>query len=63
MLTVLGWIVPSIKDTRYTILAEYCVAKAKYYCKIEDGVKALYWSTEASKYLMKLFELHCKKGA
>ena len=63
MLTVLGWFVPSIRDARYTVLANYCIERAKYYCRIEDGVKALYWSTEASKYLMKIFELHQKRGA
>lgn len=63
MLTILGWFVPSIKDTRYSILVEYCTECAKYYCRKEDGVKALYWSTMASKYLMKRFDLYCKKRA
>jgi len=61
MLTVLGWFVPSIKEARYTMLAEYCIERSKYYCKLEDGLQALYWSTEASKYLTKVFKLHTKK--
>ena len=63
MLTVLGYFVPNLKDIRYSILAEYCLESAKYYCRMKDRVKVLYWSTEASKYLMKRFELRCKKGA
>ena len=63
MLTVLGYFVPNLKDIRYSILAEYAIEMAKYYCRMKDGVKALYWSTEASKYLMKRFELRCKKRA
>lgn len=62
MLTVLGWFIPNIRDIRYSIFAKYCIESAKYYCRMEDGVKALYWSTMASKYLMKQFELRHKKG-
>lgn len=61
MLTVLGWFIPSIKDIRYTILANYCIERSKYYCRMKDGVNGLYWSTEASKYLTKIFKLHTKK--
>ena len=63
MLTLLGCFVPNLKDIRYSILAEYCLERAKYYCRTKDGVKALYWSAEASKYLIKRFELRCKKRA
>lgn len=63
MLTLLGYFIPNLKDIRYSILAEYSIECVKYYCRMKDGVKALYWSTEASKYLMKRFELRCKKRA
>lgn len=61
MLTLVSWFSPRIKDIHYSIYAEYALTKVKYYCKMKEGKKALYWSTVASKYLMKRFELMCKK--
>lgn len=62
MLTVISWFSPKIKDIHYSIYAEYALQKAKYYCRLEDGKKALYWSIMASKYLIKQFDLKVKKG-
>lgn len=61
MLTVISWFSPKIKSIHYAIYADYAIAKAKHYCKMQDGKKALYWSIMASKYLMKQFDLMCKK--
>lgn len=61
MLTVISWFSPRIKDIHYSIYVEYAVAKAKYYCRIRDNEKALYWSQLASEYLIKRLELLTKK--
>lgn len=63
MLTVISWFSPRIKDIHYSIYAEYALQQAKYYCKIKDGKKALYWSTKASEYLIKRLDLMTKKRA
>ena len=63
MLTVLRLFVPNIKDIYYSIMVEYCVANAKYYCKMKDNEKTLYWSALASEYLVKRCELLFKKRA
>lgn len=63
MLTIISLFSPRIKDIQYSILAEYCLQRAKYYCRLEDGKNGLYWSQMASKHLMKRFELMTKKRA
>lgn len=62
MLTVLSYIVPTLKDIRYSIMVEYCAEMAKYYCKLRDSKNALYWSALASKYVIKRIDLINKKG-
>ena len=62
MLTVLSYIVPTLKDIRYSIMVEYCARMAKYYCKLQDSKNALYWSVLASKYVIKRIDLINKKG-
>lgn len=62
MLTVLSYIIPDLRDIRYSIMVEYCAKMAKYYCKIQDPKKILYWSNLASKYLIKRLDLLNKKG-
>lgn len=61
MLTMLGYLVPDMRDIRYSIMVEYCCAQAKYYCKLEDPNKIVYWSNLASKYLIKRLDLMTKK--
>ncbi len=63
MLTVASWFVPNLKDIHYSIFVEYCMEKSKYYCRKKEGKKALYWSSLASKYLIKRFELRVKRGS
>ena len=63
MLTVISWFSPRIKDIHYSIYVDYALKKSKYYCKMRDGKKALYWSQLASKYLIKRFELMSRKRA
>jgi hypothetical protein len=61
MLTLLGCIVPDMKDIRYSIMVEYCVANAKHYCRLKDAERVLYWSQLASDYLIKRLELCSRK--
>lgn len=63
MLTMLSYISPRLKDIRYSIMVEYCVAQAKYYCKKNDLKNISYWSKLAAKYLLKRLELLDKNGA
>lgn len=63
MLTVMRLFVPSIKDIHYSIMEHYCLEQAKYYCRLEDGKKGLYWSQMASKYLLKRLDLLAKRGS
>lgn len=61
MLTVLRYLSPNSRDKYYSIMVEYCVAQAKYYCKLENTKKASYWSRLATKYLLKRIDLLQKK--
>lgn len=61
MLTVLSYFVPSIKSAKYSIMAEYCMANAKYYCKMKNKEQALYWSEKSTEYLLKQIDLKSKK--
>lgn len=62
MLTLLRYFSPNSKDIYYSIMVEYCVAQAKYYCIIENTKKALYWSKLSTKYLFKRIDLLHKRG-
>lgn len=62
MLTVLRFFSPNSKDIYYSIMVEYCVAQAKYYCTIEKPVKALRWSKLSTEYLFKRIDLLHKRG-
>lgn len=63
MLTIMSLFVPRIKDIHYSIMSDYCLAKAKYYCRLEDGKKGLYWSQMATKYLLKRLDLLERRGS
>ena len=63
MLTILSLFVPRIKDIHYSIMANYCLERAKYYCRLGDGKNGLYWSQMASKYILKRLDLLVKKRA
>lgn len=63
MLTIISLFSPTIKDIHYSIMAEYCLQRAKYYCRLEDGKNGLYWSQMASKYLIKRLDLMSKRRA
>jgi hypothetical protein len=63
MLTVISWFSPRIKEIQYSIYVDYALEKSKYYCKMKDAKKALYWSQLASKYLLKRIDLLGKKRA
>ena len=62
MLTMLRYFSPNAKDIYYSIMVEYCVAQANHYCIIEKPVKALYWSRQSTKYLLKRIDLLHKRG-
>ena len=63
MLTVISWFSSRIKDIHYSIYVDYAIEKSKYYCKMRDGEKALFWSKVASDYLIKRLDLAIKKRA
>ena len=62
MLTVVRYFVPNLKDIHYSIMVEYCVAQSKYYCMIDEPVKALYWTKLSTKYLLKRLDVLHKRG-
>lgn len=63
MLTIMRLFVPRIKDIHYSIMAYYCLEQSKYYCRLEDGERGLYWSRMACKYLLKRLNLLAKRGS
>ena len=52
MLTIMKMFMPKHKDSLYGIMVEWCIARSQYYSN-KDIKKSVYWTKQASKYLLK----------